>query len=405
MRVGVLGAGLSGSLVALQLADAGHDVALVDRQQEALAGASGTNEGKIHLGYVYAADRSGRTARAMARAAATFRPLLERWISRDNFDRALSAPFVYAVPRGSLVSPDDIRGHFEQVSTAVREVGNSTPAPECVGRWREIAAREYGEMFDQRRVECVFATEERAVRPDCIAGGLKSALRAQRRITQMFGHQVESASRDRSSFIVTGTAAGRAFSERFDVVVNALWEHRLRIDADIGHPPGRAVVHRFKHGLWSDSARIARSIPSVTFIVGTYGDCVAFSDAAYASWYPAGLALQEVGLSPSRQDLFLDADERELLVSKTLDALSRLMPGAADAFTADRGSWQPRGGFITAWGRTGIDDARSELHQRHEVGVHSDGDWHSIDTGKLTMAPMFAASACARIVERHGATR
>ena len=52
---------------------------------------------------------------------------------------------------------------------------------------------------------------------------------------------------------------------------------------------------------------------------------------------------------------------------------------------------------FTAWGETGIEDRTSELHQRHAVGVHSRGRYHSIDTGKLTLAPMFAAEACARL--------
>ena len=62
MRAAVLGAGLAGSCVALELTDAGFEVALFDRAEQPLTRASAANEGKIHLGLVYANDPSGRTA-------------------------------------------------------------------------------------------------------------------------------------------------------------------------------------------------------------------------------------------------------------------------------------------------------------------------------------------------------
>lgn len=50
MRVAVLGAGLTGASVALELAAAGVAVDLYDRAATTLAGASRSCEGKIHLG-------------------------------------------------------------------------------------------------------------------------------------------------------------------------------------------------------------------------------------------------------------------------------------------------------------------------------------------------------------------
>jgi FAD dependent oxidoreductase len=56
-----------------------------------------------------------------------------------------------------------------------------------------------------------------------------------------------------------------------------------------------------------------------------------------------------------------------------------------------------RGGVIVAWGSTDIDDHASELHRRHDIGVHSYGGYHSIDPGKLSMAPHFAKVCADRI--------
>ena len=57
-----------------------------------------------------------------------------------------------------------------------------------------------------------------------------------------------------------------------------------------------------------------------------------------------------------------------------------------------------RGGVIFAWGATDIYDPSSELHRRSEIGVHSVGNYHSIDPGKLTMAPYFADICADRII-------
>ena len=61
-QVAVLGAGIMGSSAALLLSRRGAAVTLFDAQQRPLAGASRWNEGKIHLGFLYSADPSLRTA-------------------------------------------------------------------------------------------------------------------------------------------------------------------------------------------------------------------------------------------------------------------------------------------------------------------------------------------------------
>ena len=58
-----------------------------------------------------------------------------------------------------------------------------------------------------------------------------------------------------------------------------------------------------------------------------------------------------------------------------------------------------KGGAIVAWGATDIYDPASELHRRFEIGVTSTGGFHSVDPGKLTMAPYFAEICAARIAE------
>jgi hypothetical protein len=55
------------------------------------------------------------------------------------------------------------------------------------------------------------------------------------------------------------------------------------------------------------------------------------------------------------------------------------------------------GGIIFAAGRTDIDDLSSQLHTRTKVGVSSKDGYHSVNTGKYTLAPMFAMQTADRV--------
>src|SRR5689334_14845935 len=57
-RIAVLGGGMLGVCTALELAHRGRDVTLLEGAADVMQGASRWNEGKIHLGFLYAADAS-----------------------------------------------------------------------------------------------------------------------------------------------------------------------------------------------------------------------------------------------------------------------------------------------------------------------------------------------------------
>src|SRR5579864_7437128 len=97
MRIALLGAGGVGVCAALELAHRGYDVELFDENAEPLTQASRNNEGKIHLGLVYAKDRSLDTARTMIQGAIHFTACLERWIDLASIDPLVSTPYYYAV--------------------------------------------------------------------------------------------------------------------------------------------------------------------------------------------------------------------------------------------------------------------------------------------------------------------
>ena len=88
---------------------------------------------------------------------------------------------------------------------------------------------------------------------------------------------------------------------------------------------------------------------------------------------------------------------RARIVTESFAALGAIVPQLQSVRPQDI---TVRGGVIVAWGSTDIDDRVSELHRRHDIGVHSYGSYHSIDPGKLTMAPHFAEVCADRILSK-----
>jgi glycine/D-amino acid oxidase-like deaminating enzyme len=80
--LGVLGGGLQGCCAALALARRGAEVVLFDKNDALLSRAAVANEGKIHLGYMYAGDPTLSTAKTMITGALSFAPFLELYLGR-----------------------------------------------------------------------------------------------------------------------------------------------------------------------------------------------------------------------------------------------------------------------------------------------------------------------------------
>ena len=380
MSVAILGGGLQGCCAALAVAMRGIRVTLYERNSTLLAGAATANEGKIHLGYTYASDRSLITAGTLLRGALSFAPLMQRYLD-VKVPLAASEPFVYAVHRDSQVNVDDIAAHLGATHTLVNA---AAPGRDCyfgidlgVSPQRlPHAALE--SRFDPTYVTAAFDTGEIAI--DTVA----MAMSIRRRIA-------EDPEDDGPRLRVhsTGVDSGDSDRESFSSVVNALWDGRLAIDATRGVHPGRKWIHRFKHGIRFRLAETA-TLPSVTIVLGPFGDLVAYGGGLYyLSWYPACMT--------AHSDAQPDEPCRARIVTESFAALGAIIPQLQSVRPHDI---TVRGGVIVAWGATDIDDRASELHRRHDIGVHSYGSYHSIDPGKLTMAPHFAAICANRILSK-----
>lgn len=398
MTVAVIGGGIQGCLAAIELELRGHQVVLFERDQALMMGASRWNEGKIHLGYLFAKDPSLRTARALVDGATRFNALTSGYLESSLDFVARSSSFVYAVHRRSLAPTEAVEGHLGRVHGLVTEaLGDSRR--DYLGR-RRLAAPQSSPLrthgLDDSQVAAAFVTDEISIDSQALADAIAVRTAAAPRIELLRSRPVAGIVRRDDGRFVLDDAHGSRHGP-FDHVVNASWEERLGLDRSLGYDPPLPWMHRFKLALYVGLSAHWRHLPTVTFVVGPFGDVVNFGGArAYLSWYPVSRIASSAELVPPTMDAEVEAARRDGLSRAIVGGLTELLPELAQFEPSGPGN-ELNGGYIFAWGETDIDDAASGLHRRYEIGVHSDRGYHSIDTGKLTMAPLNAATLGERI--------
>ena len=395
----VLGAGIQGICTALALRYRGLRVTLVEREAHVMTQASLRNEGKVHMGFVYVKDASGRTPELMLEAAMKFAPLLERWLGGAlPWNEVRSHPFVYCHLAESMLERDALLDSYERLQAAYRSmVSGGQPLhylgerPERLWHFPGDGKLSLAESLRQVR-ECI-PTVEIALELSRFRGWLERAIDADDGIELLVGHGVEGIARTAHGLKVSGARAdGSGWSVEGDIVVNCLWSNRLALDrAFVGTTPTRKWVYRLKYRLLGRLPAALDWLPSMTFVVGPFGDIVTHPKAeTYFSWYPSCLQGWSQELSPpsawesacaGRPDSGLVHE----ITERSLAALARIVPGIEDSVIATTDA-----GVIFSWGDTDIDDSESELHVRYDIGVSGEDGYYSIDTGKFTCAPLFA---------------
>jgi glycine/D-amino acid oxidase-like deaminating enzyme len=401
VRVCVLGAGIQGVLCALELAERGHDIVICDALEDAIMAASLHNEGKIHLGYVYAKDTSDRTSRLMARGASQFSRLLDRWWPEPEIEATASEPFDYLVLPESLETADWLSARYRQMDTGISAClassGASYLSRRSIRPVERLNQRELETRYNTDTVAAAFRTGERAIDLTRMAAALRSALAVHPRIERRWNTRIEAVSEsDNGSFSVR--TEGEAPEGSFDAVVNALWSDRLRIDHGMGIHVRRPFLFRQKVAVRMALPEASGFDLSATMVIGPFGDFVSLpSGETYLSWYPSACLRHTQDVAPPPDWANTGDGMQDDVVEACVAELGRRINGIGGIRKRAR-STRAVPGVIFSWGDSDIDDTESELHQRHDVGINAyRPGYYSIDTGKLTLAPIFAAELAERI--------
>lgn len=404
MAVAILGGGLQGCCTALALAEQRANVVLFEQSNSLLSRTAVANEGKIHLGYMYAADPTLETARTMIEGALAFAPFFERYLGIPIGQMKNSARTNYVVHRNSQHNSDEVSAYLKEVHRLVSEVSNGRELAyfglDLAVPLRCWSPEERYATFDSEVALQVFETPEVAIKPEELACELRSCVSNHPRIEVRLGNRVLRADRESGRIRVSiESPEGRRIYD-FQHVVNALWDGRLVVDETMGLKPHRPWLHRLKYGISFTLPFGVEVPPSVTVVSGPFGEVVTFPDKQlYLTWYPECLQGISAELSPPNWPTYAPEPKRSVILRRTISAISEFLLSVKPLNDTTLSDARVKGGTIVAWGETDIYDPKSELHRRCDIGITSDRRYHSIDPGKLTMIPYFAEKCAYRILQ------
>jgi glycine/D-amino acid oxidase-like deaminating enzyme len=399
--VAVLGAGIMGCSTALHLARRGVRVTLVDQAPAPFTGASRWNEGKIHLGFLYAADPELRTARAVLAGGLDFRDHVERLTGIDLAPLTTPVDDHYLVHRDSVVPADAVGAYADRVAALVASAPGAGRYLVDVSRCpvHRLGRAELDELSDPASVVAGVRVPERSVDTVAVADAFVAAVAAEPRIEAALGQRVTSVAPagESTDRWVVRTSDGTTLGP-FDAVVNALWEGRPAVDATLGHRPDADQQHRFRLSLFV-RAREPVDAPCAVLSVGPFGDVKNYGgDRFYLSWYPLGLVARAEAVEPPPVPE-LTAGDRAELAARVFAALAEHLPWVRDVEAA-ADEVRVEGGWVYSQGRGLLDDPGASVHHRDLLGVTNVGTYFSVDTGKYSVAPTLAEGVAAALTAR-----
>ncbi len=420
--VGIMGAGIMGCCLALELAQRGHKVDLIDLAKIPMTGASLHNEGKLHLGFVYAKDPLKETHGLMIKGSLSFSRIIEKLTGHGVDDFKPSKPFQYFVPNDSQLDMTAIKNHFEDVERTIHEVINNTGdlyLKSKAERYSMQNSSAYHEsMFSPHSTLGSFSTEEKSVSTVAVAKILRAAIERHPKINFIGNTEVKTVNRLSSSEVEIETIRSGVVSlKRYPSVVNCLWDDKLRVDSTAGIIDQGSWVLRYKATVNISVSSIDHNmIPSATGILGSYGDVVNHNNGSYyISWYPLSKLAQSLNkdgrmlhnkihkkFMPNFMKKFISnyPSIYDLITSKThkgfiknnIQEMTTYIPAMKNLLNG-KVTGNIGGGVIIARGNSDIDDPDSYLHQRSAIGPIAYGSYVTIDTGKYCTAPLFAVEA------------
>jgi len=401
----ILGAGLQGACIALELARRGIEVVLLDQDDKPINRTSLRSEGKIHLGLVYANDHTFATAALMLQGSLHFHYLLSKWLGSAIDQLSYSTPFYYLVADDSILSLDELANHYAAVETEYHRLLTQAPQLNYLGKlpgklYRPLATTELATYFQASLLQGGFQTAELAVDTEQLAIIVRHEIDRSPTIQFLPSRQVKAVERGNGSFYIEGVSPDGIWKMEAQQVVNATWQNRLAIDRSVGLEYADEWLYRLKYRVVAKLPDAFQGAPSVTMVIGRYGDVVIRpNQTVYLSWYPVALKGWSHDLQPPSSWEApclgeVDPSYAQELATDTLKAIDAWFPGIGESkpLLVDAG-------VIFAHGRTDVNDITSGLHNRTKIGVTSVDGYHSVSTGKLTTAPLFAMTVADHVID------
>ncbi len=418
--VSVLGAGIMGCLLALELAKRGYLVDLYDCKSKPITGASLHNEGKLHLGFVYANDPLKATHSMLLRGSMSFSRIIKELTGCQTEALVTAKPFHYFVPIDSQLDMDKIEKYFHEVEDTIFEYSQNSGdyyLDRKIDKYFERnSLRDHNKLFSSNMTQGSFKTEEISISTVHLSHIIRRTIQGNPNITFLGNTEILGVERLPNDTIHVELQHNSEISTRkYACVANCLWDDKIRVDKTAGIHDQTPWLLRYKAmiNISLQSSADMSDIPSATGILGAYGDVVNLNSGSfYISWYPLCKITQtntgegrelpdkvHKGLLPHHirkwishypmiSNLITSVTHKNF-INQNISEMSVYIPSLKRLLRCKKQS-KLTGGIILAKGLTDIDDPKSNLHQRSEIGPRAYGSYVTVDTGKYCMAPLFA---------------
>ncbi|WP_121943347.1 FAD-binding oxidoreductase [Acidovorax sp. 100] len=400
LRIAVLGAGIMGCSTAIFLARKGFHVSIFDKEKHPFSAASRWNEGKIHLGFIYSADPSLRTASHVIPGGLNFRPLIEELVGTSLAPAITSEDDLYLCHRDSVTSASEMMTYMEKVVERVRAHPDAkrylADVSDC--RVQRLNSSQLANLTSSPDIVAGFRAPERSVETNWVAEKFISALAEEKLIEPLMGVRITAAH-------PTGDSAEGTWSIEtsegtfgpYDYVINSLWQGRMAIDQTAGIEPTGTWSNRYRQSLFVRT-RATVNTPCAVIATGPFGDIKNYNGRDfYLSWYPDGLRVDSSDVLPP--DIKESAvSDSQALKDSIFQNLESLLPWAAQIREQAEYIYL-EGGWVFAAGQGLLSDPKSTLHRRSDYGITRHGRYFSVDTGKYSTAPFLAKSLAHSLAE------
>jgi len=357
-----------------------------------MQGASRWSEGKIHLGFVYAGDPTLRTAKRLIPGGLAFAGLVSRLVQRTLDPFITAEDEIFLVHRESVAHPEAFEAYGQRTAALVREAASQPGAPRYLcdvtrAGIQRLSPSDLARITTADEVVAGFSVPERSISTVAVADLMQQAAFSEPMIEIRPDTWIAAVERRSDGRLDVRTAA-TSVNERFDVVINALWEGRPAVDASLGIQPIAPWSHRFRAAVFAHAPDA--SFPSAVLCTGPFGDIKCYADGRlYLSWYLAGLLVEGHAIEPPRSSAVLDQSRRDTVLHDTLQALARYFPVVRRL--RDSGiELEVHGGWVYALGQGSLADPASTLHRRDQFNMTIDRGYISVDTAKYSLAPWLA---------------
>ncbi|MFA5776069.1 MAG: FAD-dependent oxidoreductase [Patescibacteria group bacterium] len=398
----ILGSGIQGICAAFALNKKGYSVTVVEKESSVINKTSKNQEGRVHLGFTYALDKSGMTGNIVLNNSLHFSLLLEEWLGKIQWAKYLMPKGYYLVHKDSLLTESELIDYYEKLDKTYLNFLKRDSKLSYFGKRPETlfkVLKDIPNSMSRCKISAVIKTEERIVEMfylrDLILDSLKKTT-----IKIMTDTEVQQVIREDKGFtIIAKSKNNEEVRLKSDIVANCLWNNRILIDKTLGITTLKDPLYRFKCGILGT---VDRPVPTCSIVTGVFGNISPRLDHrhAYISWHSECMqGITTDGTTPAKwEDSFnenLTTDLNSSWIKNTISNLSEFVPSLK--------TFKPiklLPGIICSAGKTDIGDKDSKVHSRgSHIGVHSFDGYFSVDTGKFCSAPFFANELVKKVEE------